>query len=42
MRVNEYKELNPEMYPETIEKVISKGSTPAGKRSSRRETRTGA
>lgn len=25
-----YKELNPEMYPETIEKVISKGSTPAG------------
>ena len=25
-----YKELNPELYPETIEKVISKGSTPAG------------
>ena len=25
-----YKELDPEMYPETIEKVISKGSTPAG------------
>ena len=25
-----YKELNPEMYPETVEKVISKGSTPAG------------
>ena len=24
-----YKELDPEMYPETIEKVISKGSTPA-------------
>ena len=27
---DKYKELNPEMYPETIEKVISKGSTPAG------------
>ena len=25
-----YKELNPEEYPETIEKVIRKGSTPAG------------
>ena len=25
-----YKELNPELYPETIEKVIAKGSTPAG------------
>ena len=25
-----YKELNPELYPETIERVISKGSTPAG------------
>lgn len=25
-----YKELNPQLYPETIEKVISKGSTPAG------------
>ncbi len=25
-----YKELNPSLYPETIEKVISKGSTPAG------------
>ncbi len=25
-----YKELNPEKYPETIEKVIGKGSTPAG------------
>lgn len=25
-----YKELNPDLYPETIEKVISKGSTPAG------------
>ena len=25
-----YKELNPELYPQTIEKVISKGSTPAG------------
>lgn len=25
-----YKELNPELYPDTIEKVISKGSTPAG------------
>lgn len=25
-----YKEQNPELYPETIEKVISKGSTPAG------------
>ena len=25
-----YKELNPEKYPETIEKVIAKGSTPAG------------
>lgn len=25
-----YKELQPEKYPETIEKVISKGSTPAG------------
>ena len=27
---DKYKELNPEKYPETIEKVISKGSTPAG------------
>lgn len=27
---DKYKELNPELYPETIEKVISKGSTPAG------------
>ncbi len=25
-----YKELDPEMYPETIEKIISKGSTLAG------------
>ena len=25
-----YKELNPEKYKDTIEKVISKGSTPAG------------
>ncbi len=25
-----YKELHPELYPETIERVISKGSTPAG------------
>lgn len=25
-----YKELNPELYPETIKKVIAKGSTPAG------------
>lgn len=25
-----YKELNPDLYPETVEKVISKGSTPAG------------
>ena len=25
-----YKEQNPEKYPEEIEKVISKGSTPAG------------
>ena len=25
-----YKEQNPEKYPETIEKVIAKGSTPAG------------
>lgn len=25
-----YKELNPELYPETIEKVIKKGSTPVG------------
>ena len=25
-----YKELNPEKYGDTIEKVISKGSTPAG------------
>lgn len=25
-----YKELNPEKYADTIEKVISKGSTPAG------------
>lgn len=25
-----YKELNPEAYPDTIEKVIQKGSTPAG------------
>lgn len=25
-----YKEHNPEKYAETIEKVISKGSTPAG------------
>lgn len=27
---DKYKELNPEKYPETIERVISKGSTPAG------------
>ena len=26
-----YKELNPEKYADTIEKVISKGSTPAGR-----------
>ena len=25
-----YKELNPEKYPETVEKVIGKGGTPAG------------
>ena len=25
-----YKELNPDLYPETIEKVIKKGSTPVG------------
>ena len=25
-----YKELNPEKYADTIEKVIAKGSTPAG------------
>lgn len=25
-----YKELNPEKYQDTIEKVIQKGSTPAG------------
>ena len=25
-----YKELNPEQYPETVQKVIAKGSTPAG------------
>jgi len=28
--LNELKELNPELYPETIEKVIKKGSTPVG------------
>ena len=32
---DKYKELNPEKYPETIEKVISKGSTPAGMHNSR-------
>ena len=35
-----YKELDPEMYPETIEKVISKGSTPAGMHISIYSTRT--
>lgn len=28
--IEKYKELNPDLYPDTIEHVISKGSTPAG------------
>ena len=34
-----YKELNPEKYQDTIEKVIRKGSTPAGMHISRSEER---